>query len=101
MDVYDRWPNKSNDGPPFTSSRARPRDGQDFLEVGGRVEHYHYALLPLDVAFMQRDRLLPAVKYDAHSFAAVGYAHNDAGVNFHPRAAGLAQGRKLYPHAGS
>jgi hypothetical protein len=49
--------------------------------VDGRVEHYHYALLPLDVAFMQRDRLLPAVKYDAHSFAAVGYAHYDAGVS--------------------
>jgi hypothetical protein len=47
-------------------------------------------LLPLDVAFIQRDRRLAAVQYKAHAFTAVGYAHNDAGVNFHPGAAGSA-----------
>jgi len=56
-------------------------------------------LLRLDVAFVQRDRLLAAIQYDANPFTAGGFAHDDAGVNFHPRAAGSAQGRQPYPHA--
>jgi hypothetical protein len=56
-------------------------------------------LLRLDVAFVQRDRLLAAIQYDAHAFTAGGFAHDDASVNFHPGAAGSAQGRQPYPHA--
>jgi hypothetical protein len=58
-----------------------------------------YSLLRLDVAFVQRDRLLAAIQYDAHALTAGGFAHDDASVNFHPGAAGLAQGREPYPHA--
>jgi hypothetical protein len=56
-------------------------------------------LFRLDVAFVHRDRRLAAIQYDAHAFTAGGFAHDDAGVNFHPGAAGFAQGRQPYPHA--